>query len=247
MVVKVLVFLLFCGVPLLVSAEDESATNGTRIALANFDTDQPLTFPQHWKVHGSEEIAHGVYKVVAENGNQYLRAYADKQDVQIGISRSVQAKEFPTLQWRWRAKQLPTGANERAVKTNDSVAGVYVIFDSNLFPRAIKYVWSSSLPIGTRFISPVYWRSHIVVLQSGLAQPNEWKLETVNFYHDYKALFGTEPSAVLGFAILTDSDTTRSIAEADYDDFAFLSEAAVTAEEGTRAAVQLPLVMDGGQ
>lgn len=247
MVVKVLVLLLLCGMPLRVSAEGGKTTLGTRIALANFDTDEPLTFPQDWKVHGSEEIARLVYQVVAEKGNHFLRAYADKQDVQIGISRSVPPKEFPALQWRWRAKQLPTGANERAVKTNDSVAGVYVIFDSKLFPRAIKYVWSSSLPIGTRFTSPVYWRSHVVVLQSGPTQANEWKLETVNFYHDYQALFGSEPSAVLGFAILTDSDMTHSIAEADYDDFAVLSVEAVATEEGNRATVLLSPATDGGQ
>ena len=247
MVVRVLVFLFFCGMPSFVYAEGDAATNGARISLANFDTDQPLAFPQNWKVRGNEEVARIVYQVMEENGNHYLRAYADKQDVQIGISRSLQPKEFPTLQWRWRAKQFPTGANERAVKTNDSVAGVYVIFDSTLVPRAIKYVWSSSLPIGTRFTSPVYWRSRIVVLQSGPAQPNEWKLETVNFYHDYKALFGTEPGEVLGFAILTDSDVTKSIAEADYDDFAVLSAATVLAEEGNSAAAQLSPATDGGQ
>jgi hypothetical protein len=247
MVARILVFLLSCGMPLLVNAEGETVPNDTRVSLANFDTDQPLTFPQNWKVRGDEEIARNVYTVVAENGNQYLHAYADKQDVQIGISRSFRPEEFPILQWRWRAKQLPTGANERVVKTNDSAAGVYVIFDSTVVPRAIKYVWSSSLPVGTRFTSPVYWRSRIVVLQSGLAQPNEWKVETVNFYRDYKALFGTEPSEVLGFAILTDSDGTKSIAEADYDDFAVLSATAVAAEEGNRAAVQLPPAMAGKQ
>ncbi|NOT58073.1 MAG: DUF3047 domain-containing protein [Deltaproteobacteria bacterium] len=247
MVVMVLAFLLLLSVPLLVFAEDESVPGGSRIALANFDTDQPLTFPQQWQIHGDEDTARTVYKVVAEEGNQFLRAYADKQDVQIGISRAIKAKEFPHLRWRWRAKQLPTGANERAEKTNDSVASVYVIFDSKLFPRAIKYVWSSSLPIGTRFVSPVYWRSHVVVLQSGLTQVNEWKLETVNFYHDYKALFGSEPSAVLGFAVLTDSDMTSSIAEADYDDFAVLSEAAASAAEGQQETVQLPLAVDSGQ
>ncbi len=244
---RVLVFLLCCGMPLLVHAEGETVPNDTRVSLANFDTDQPLTFPQNWKIRGDEEIARNVYTVVAENGNQYLRAYADDQDVQIGISRAFQPKEFPALQWRWRAKQLPTGANERVLKTNDSVAGVYVIFDSTIVPRAIKYVWSSSLPVGSRFTSPVYWRSRIVVLQSGLAQPNEWKLETVNFYHDYKALFGTEPSEVLGFAILTDSDVTNSIAEADYDDFAVLSATAAAVEEGKGAAVQVPPATAGGQ
>lgn len=245
--VRVLVFLLFCGLPSLVSAEGTPTENGARISLANFDADQPLAFPQNWKVRGDEEVARIIYKVVEENGNHYLCAHADKQDVQIGISRSLQPKEFPALQWRWRAKQFPTGADERVVKTNDSVAGVYVIFDSKIVPRAIKYVWSSSLPVGTRFTSPVYWRSHIVVLQSGPAQPNEWKLETVNFYHDYKALFGTEPSEVLGFAILTDSDGTKSIAEADYDDFTVLSAAAASVEGGNGTAAQLSPTTDGGQ
>ncbi len=245
MVVMVLALLLLGSMSLRAFAEGENTSSGTRIALANFDTDQPRTFPQHWEVHGDEEVARHVYQVVKEEGNQFLRAYADKQDVQIGISRSIKAIEFPHLRWRWRAKQLPTGANERAVKTNDSVASVYVIFDSKIFPRAIKYVWSSSLPVGSRFISPVYWRAHIVVLQSGPTQTQEWKLETVNFYHDYKTLFGDEPSAVLGFAILTDSDMTNSIAEADYDDFAVLSEAAVSAEEGTRAVVQPLSATDG--
>lgn len=246
MVARVLVVFLFCGLSQAGSAEGDTGANNARISLANFDTDQPLTFPQHWKIRGDEEMARTVYTVVAEEGNQYLRAYANKQDVQIGISRSFQPKEFPSLQWRWRAKQLPTGANERELKTNDSVAGVYVIFDSTIVPRAIKYVWSSTLPVGTRFTSPVYWRSRIVVLQSGPTQANEWKLETVNFYHDYKKLFGTEPSEVLGFAVLTDSDMTRSVAEADYDDFAVLSAAAALEAEN-RALVHQPPAAAGGQ
>jgi hypothetical protein len=247
MVVKIFAFLLLCGTPLLASAEGEPTTNGSRISLDNFDTDQPLTFPQNWKVRGNEEVARVVYKVVEENGNHFLHAHAEKQDAQIGITRSFQPKEFPVLQWRWRAKQLPAGGDERAAKTNDSAAGVYVVFDSTVMPRAIKYVWSSTLPVGTRVTSPVYWRSRTVVLQSGPAQPNEWKLETVNFYRDYKNLFGTEPGGVQGIAILTDSDTTKSVAEADYDDFTLLSSETAATEEGNRTTAQLVPATPGRQ
>ena len=247
MVVRMLTVLLLCEVPLLTHAEEKPATDSRRISLANFDADQPLSFPQNWKARGSEEVARVVYKVMAEDGNHFLRAHAEKQDVQIGISRSFQPKEFPVLQWRWRAKQLPAGGNEQATNTNDSAAGVYVVFDSTVFPRVIKYVWSSTLPVGSRFTSPVYSRSKTVVLQSGPGQGNAWKLETVNFYHDYKELFGEEPGEVQGIAVLTDSDGTKSIAEADYDDFAVLSAAAASAEEEKRAAVQLAPATDGGQ
>jgi hypothetical protein len=244
---KVLLHLFLCGTPLLARAAGETATDNRRIPLANFDADQPSAFPQQWKARGSEDIARIVYQVAEENGNRFLHAHAEKQDVQIGISRSFQPKEFPILQWRWRAKQLPAGGNEQATDTNDSAAGVYVVFDSTVMPRAIKYVWSSTLPVGTRFTSPVYWRSRTIVLQSGLGQVNEWKLETVNFYRDYKELFGTEPGEVQGIAILTDSDGTKSVAEADYDDFTLLSSEAAATEEGNRTTARLVPATAGGR
>jgi DUF3047 family protein len=242
---KVLLLLFLCGTPL-AHAAGETATENRRIPLANFDTDQPSAFPQRWKARGSEEIARAVYQVAEENGNRFLHARAEKQDVQIGITRSFRPKEFPVLQWRWRAKQLPAGGNEQATDTNDSAAGVYVVFDSTVIPRAIKYVWSSTLPVGTRLTSPVYWRSKTVVLESGPGQVNEWKLETVNFYSDYKELFGEEPGEVQGIAILTDSDRTKSVAEADYDDFTLLSSEAA-AEEGNRTAARLGPATAGGR
>jgi Protein of unknown function (DUF3047) len=244
---KVLLLLFLCGTPLLAHAAGEPATDSRRISLDNFDTDQPLAFPRQWKARGSEEVARVVYQVAEENGNRFLHAHAEKQDEQIGISRSFQPKEFPVLQWRWRAKQLPAGGNEQATNTNDSAAGVYVVFDNTVLPRAIKYVWSSTLPVGTRFTSPVYRRSRTVVLQSGPGQVNEWKLEMVNFYSDYKELFGEEPGEVQGIAILTDSDGTKSVAEADYDDFTLLSSEAAATEEGNRTTARLAPATAGGQ
>ena len=246
-VVRILVFLLLCGTPVLAYADGDTTTNGSRISLDNFDADQPLTFPQNWQVRGSEEVARVVYQVAEENGNHFLHAHAEKQDVQIGITRSFQPKEFPVLQWRWRAKQLPTGGDERATNTNDSAAGVYVVFDSTVLPRVIKYVWSSTLPVGTHVTSPVYWRAKVIVLQSGPDQGNEWKMEAVNLYRDYKASFEAEPGKVQGIAILTDSDITKSVAEADYDDFTLLSTVAVAAERENRTSAQLAPATAGEQ
>jgi hypothetical protein len=142
--------------------------------------------------------------------------------VQIGLTHSFTPKQLPVLQWRWRVLTLPAGADERTADRNDSAAGVYVVFDSTIIPRAIKYVWSSSLPAGTQADSPVYWRAKVVVLESGTKAAGEWKQETVNFYEDYKKLFDSEPGEVEGVALLTDSDTTGTVAEADYDDFTLL-------------------------
>lgn len=179
-------------------------------------------FPSGWKVRGSEATAQAVYRIAEEDGNRFLHAYANNQDVQIGIEHVCEPQDYPILRWRWRATKLPPGADERAKKTNDSAAAVYVIFDSRLMPRVIKYVWSSTLAVGTRFDSPVYWRAKVVVLQRGPAEPGEWRQETINFYQDYKDLFGFEPGKVRGIAVLSDSDTMASVSEAAYDDFMLL-------------------------
>ena len=184
-------------------------------------------FPTRWKVRGSEALARNVYRVAQEGDNKFLRAYAVNQDVQIGLEYDFEPKEYPVLRWRWRATRLPVGANERNKKTNDSGAAVYVVFDSRIIPRAIKYVWSTTLPVGSRFDSPVYWRAKVVVLQQGPAKPGEWIQETVNFYRDYKELFGFDPGKVKAIAILSDSDTMEGVAEAAYDDFVLLPESAL--------------------
>lgn len=229
-------------------AADEQPMNGQIIPLDTFDTYQPLSFPGQWIVRGDEATAKAVYSIAEEGGNRFLRAYADKQDVQIGISRpTIKAKEFPALQWRWRVKQLPTGADERAEKTNDSAAGVYVVFDSTLLPRALKYVWSASLPVGTRMKSPVYWRSRVIVLQSGTTHVGEWRHEMIDYYQDYKDFFGEEPGKVIGIAVLTDSDTTKSVAEAHYDDFSLLTAEAMETARATSKMLQIAPVMVGGQ
>ena len=106
-------------------------------------------FPSGWKVRGSEATAQAVYRIAEEGGNRFLHAYANNQDVQIGIEHICEPQDYPILRWRWRATKLPLGADERVKKTNDSAAAVYVIFGSRLLPRAIKYVWSSTLAVGS--------------------------------------------------------------------------------------------------
>lgn len=233
------------GLSLVVHADDRVTATGQALPLETFDGYQLLAFPGQWKVRGDENQAREIYRIAEENGNHFLHAHADNNGVQIGLSHTFQPKEFPLLRWRWRAEQLPSGADERAAATNDSAAAVYVVFDSRLLPRAIKYVWSSTLLVGMRMDSPTYWRAKVVVLQSGSANPGEWRQETVNLYEDYKKLFGFEPGEAQGIAVLTDSDTTRSVADAAYDDFVLLPAGALPAEEASGPTAHLAPAVAG--
>ncbi|MCS6925810.1 MAG: DUF3047 domain-containing protein [Candidatus Binatia bacterium] len=241
--VRVLRSVLLLGIlciPPAVGAEGGNIAATVRVLpLETFTQDPVGSFPSRWKVRGDENEARRIYKVAAENGTHFLHALTRGQGVQIGLEHAFRPQEFPILRWRWRAKQLPSGADERAKATNDSAAAVYVIFDSRFLPRAIKYVWSTTLPVGTKIDNPVYWRAKTVVLESGLTGVGEWQEEVVNFYQDYRELFGDEPGEVQGIAVLTDSDMTQTVAEADYADFALLSVGGLAAQD-TWSLLRLP-------
>jgi hypothetical protein len=192
---------------------------GAPVILETFDTSPLLTFPPHWHARQDKDIARQIYRVTEENGNRFLRAHARNRGIEVGLVKVFRAQETPVLRWRWRALQLPPGANEGVDATNDSAAGVWVIFDNRVLPRALKYVWSTTQPIGTRLTNPGYWRAKTIVLRSGLEHLGTWQAETVNIYQDYKAFFGEEPGEVHGIAVKTSSDSTQSVAVADYDDF----------------------------
>ncbi len=221
-------------------ASDQAEVPHQRVALENFESYPSRAFPQAWKVRGDEEEARLVYRVAEENGNRFLHARAEKQRVQIGIMHPFLPTQYPILQWRWRVQALPVGADERVSEANDSAAGVYVVFDNTIAPRVIKYVWSAALPQGAHIDSPSYWRAKVVVLESGAPTTHDWKQEAVNVYEDYKKLFGAEPGEVEGVALLTDSDTTGSVAEADYDDFALLPASVAQAGGSDEVAASTP-------
>src|SRR3954447_3038420 len=103
----VVLLLLLLSVANITSAGDQVALTEHVVSLENFEEYPPQTFPQEWKVRGSDEVAHLVYHVGEENGNHFLHAYAHGQEVQIGLTKVFSPKQFPLLQWRWRVKKLP--------------------------------------------------------------------------------------------------------------------------------------------
>ena len=203
------------------------------VVLEDFSGDTPGKFPQSWmpvKESGKE-----LYLVVEDvvTKNRFLAVTDRGESVQIGKKITWDIRSYPVLKWSWRVTKLPFGASEANEETNDSAAGIYVVFDRAWFviPRTIKYVWSSTLRVGT-VIKKGYTR--IVVLKSGVKEANRWAVESVNIYEDYKRFFNRKPVDPQGIAILTDANATKSFAVADYDDFRVFSPDSFRMVAGSR-------------
>lgn len=187
-------------------------------------------FPEGFLAHDESKlkkvIAKGGYYSVKQDsdGNAYLNANAVKNG--LIIHKDVpkwNLDEHPYLRWRWRAKQFPKGGNEKYIRTNDAAASVYVVWEAGALMRvkSIKFTWSTKLEVGT-YISKRFGLDHVQVLQNQQTSNGDWVEQTVDVRSLFRKYF--EPSddkleSPLAVAILSDSDATDSIAEADYDDF----------------------------
>ena len=161
-----------------------------------------------------------MYSIVHDRGNYFVRIQSRRGNTAIGKRIDPQGAGMQFIRWRWRVHTLPAGAKESDKKKADSGAGVYVIFKGPFKLNTIlKYVWSATLPRGTVTQSPYYSRTKIIVLESGKDSLGKWVTEGVNVHDDYKRVFSAPAPKIIAIGIMSDSDNTRSLAEADYDDF----------------------------
>lgn len=221
------------------------------IMLEDFQSYGSSPFPA-WDSAVPLDNAVKVYSVIVEGDRKFLRASTfeyNKKIVQIGrpVKKMKLASagnywdiyKYPFIQWDWRVHTIPKNANENT-KKDDSAAAIYVVFPRKNLPALdwenqpadwIKYVWSSTLPAGTvvakhkKKYGVTLYNGKIVVVATGSKNLKKWATFKRNVLTDYRTYFGKEPKyhpTVIG--ILTDSNSTKSSAMADYDNIMALTD-----------------------
>ncbi|MBI2870947.1 MAG: DUF3047 domain-containing protein [Candidatus Omnitrophica bacterium] len=156
------------------------------------------------------------YSIDAQDGVRFLRATSVQTASALVLPLKFSVQEYPRLSWEWEVMRFPEKTTEISKENDDYGARVYVIFTG--FPlfnaKCIEYIWDEKMPEGMVFTSP--WKENIrfIVAQSG-AGGQGWVREERNVHEDYVKAFGEEPKRkIWGLALMSDSDNTRSSAEA---------------------------------
>ncbi len=189
------------------------------ITLEDFAKATVGEFPTDWKPR--KDAGRDVYRVLEEQGLRFLRAASKRLGIQAAKQVEWDLDAYPMLAWSWRPRQFPRGADERDASTNDSALAVYLLVPYSRIagPKAVKYIWSEKVPVGTHLTSN-YGLTQVLVLRSGDPGKDEWVEERVNALADYRKYFGeSDTPKPTGVAVLTDSDDTRSTAQGDYANF----------------------------
>jgi Protein of unknown function (DUF3047) len=198
-----------------------SAGEDACIVLDDFSRAKPGGFPPDWKPRKDE--GREVYRVQAEGPQRFLHAEAKGTGIQAGRETpSWDVQKYPILTWSWRPREFPKGADERQSSKNDSALAVYVAVPHSKVrgPKAVKYVWSEKVPVGTRLESNGGLTQGRVLRTGAPASRDAWVEERVNALQDWKTAFKeSDTPKVGGIAVLTDSDDTKSTASGDYRNF----------------------------
>ncbi|MBU4377092.1 MAG: DUF3047 domain-containing protein [Candidatus Omnitrophica bacterium] len=172
----------------------------------------------------SEKVLKGHVKYTIESfeGSSYVHAVSKGSCSAMYYEVKLDAARHPFLSWKWRVTGFPGGTSKDDLSDkakDDFAARVYIIFPALFFAnsKVLEYVWAKDLPAGTIGRSPYSNNIKIVVLKQGEAA--EWASEERDIYKDYLEAFSEKPKLIIGaLAFMCDSDSTKTEAEAFFDD-----------------------------
>lgn len=144
--------------------------NRDYLILEDFESSPVGELPEGWGWRDGDANKDKPYRVRQEGGNRYLEATDEGQSVILGREVRWDLNEYPYISFRLRVHRIPEGGDERIDERVDSAAGVYITIKKVAFgriPESVKYVWSSTLPVGAATRREGLGRPWQVVVGSG--------------------------------------------------------------------------------
>jgi len=150
----------------------------------------------------------------------------------------IEPAQLNELSFSWQIQKLIDGADMALRDQDDSPVRLILAFDgdrSQFSPKnamlselthaltgqpmpyaTLMYVWCNQRPVNSVIQNPRTDRIRKIVVESGAGRLNQWINYERNIRADYEKAFGEPPGALIGIGLMTDSDNTRSQAQAWY-------------------------------
>jgi hypothetical protein len=177
------------------------------------------------KVRGADNKT--IYTVgINENGSFY-KAVADNAASGLGKEVKIDLNKTPFINITWKIEKDLPGIKENTKKGHDFAARVFAVKKTGATPlsnRAINYVFSSNNEIGFNSTSPYTKKSVDNVLASTKNNFNEWITVKSNVKDDFKRFHNLDVNELDGLAIMSDTDNSKMIAVAYYQNIYFSAE-----------------------
>jgi len=181
-----------------------------------------------------------VYRLENYQGRTVLSANSKTSASGLAVKLRPRAANNLWLQWEWKALSAIPEADNAEHYHDDAPLRILVAFDGNKSKLPLKekinfemanlisgqempyatlmYIWSGKSPVDTIINNAHTSRIKMIVVDSGWDNLGAWHKHQRDLAADYKRAYGEAPGEVIGIALLTDTDNTKSETRALYGD-----------------------------
>jgi len=181
-----------------------------------------------------------VYRLENYQGRTVLSANSKTSASGLAVKLRPRQANNLWLQWEWKALSPIPEADNAERYHDDAPLRRLVAFDGNKSKLPLKeklnfeianlisgqempyatlmYIWSGKSPVDTIINNAHTSRIKMIVVDSGWDNLGAWHKHQRDLAADYKRAYGVAPGEVIGIALLTDTDNTKSETRAFYGD-----------------------------
>jgi hypothetical protein len=178
------------------------------------------------------------YRVAPQGSREALLAEAASSASMLRQALHIPPGQLGALQFDWQVDQLIASADMRQREAEDSPARLILVFEGDRqrfssqnqllseltlsltgepLPYAtLMYVWCNDCPVESMIVNPRTDRIRKLAVESGSGRVGQWLRYRRDIRADFEKAFGEPPGTLLGLAIMTDTDNTRSSTRAWY-------------------------------
>jgi hypothetical protein len=187
------------------------------------------------------------YRLENYQGKTVLSANSKRSASGLAVKLRPQPATDLWLEWEWKAVGKIPNADNAIRYTDDAPLRILVAFDGNKSKLPLKeqltfemasmlsgrempyatlmYIWAGNSPLDSVVENTFTSRVKMIAVDSGWQHTGKWRKHARDLTADYRTAFGEEPGDVIGVALLTDTDNTKSQVRALYGDIELVRKA----------------------
>lgn len=203
-----------------------------------------------------------VFSPVRMDGRDAMLAVASASASMLRQNLRISANELQQVRFSWKVPQLIEEADMALRELDDAPVRIVLAFEGDRstfstknamlseLSRAITgeelpyatlmYVWSKKHPAGTVITNARTDRIRKIVIESGTKNLGQWLDYERDIKADFERAFGEAPGALVGMALMTDTDNTRTKTKAYYGPVSMASMASLTPKVSAAAGPAAP-------
>ena len=202
----------------------------------------PLQFTaqdkSHWESMALPGKVRTLFSLEKRGDKPALKAQAKSSASMLRQRLQIAPDKLGHLQFEWQVENLIDGADMTSREAEDSPVRLILVFEGDRsrfsaknamlselthsltgepLPYAtLMYVWCNTCQKESVIVNPRTDRIRKLAVEAGTEHLGQWRSYQRNIRADFEKAFGEAPGALLGLAIMTDTDNTRSSARAWY-------------------------------